>query len=130
MPAPRPEPAPAEVSIAMLASLEDDAAPASVRRRGGAAPSPADEEGVFDIAQSRPIRRGSGGELPLSTWIAAGAVLGLAIALIGFGVFQFLAPTGAAAVSGNPPADEGQGGGDRRGRPWSPRRSSAGPTAR
>ena len=104
------EPAPAEVSIAMLAALEDDAAPASVRRRGRPAPSLADEEGVFGLAQAPPMRRSSGGELPLSTWVAAGAVLGLAIALIGFGVFQFLTPTGAAAVSPGPAADAGQGG--------------------
>ncbi len=104
------EPAPAEVSIAMLASLEDDAAPANVRRRGGAAVTQADEDGVFAIAQSRPIRRGSGGELPLSTWIAAGAVLGLAIALVGFGVLQFLTPSEAGPISNNPPAEEGQGG--------------------
>ncbi len=108
--APAEEPAPAEVSIAMLASLEDDAAPANVRRRGGAAPALADAEGVFGLAEARPMARRSGGELPLSTWIAAGAVLGLAIALIGFGVFQFLTPTEAGAVSRNPPVDEGQGG--------------------
>ncbi|HEY2157924.1 MAG TPA: serine/threonine-protein kinase, partial [Isosphaeraceae bacterium] len=105
------EPAPAEVSIAMLASLEDAAAPASVRRRGGAPAAPAEDDGVFAIAQSRPTVRRSGGELPLSTWIAAGAVLGLAIALIGFGVLQFLAPTEAGPIVGTPPADEGQGGG-------------------
>ena len=40
-----------------------------------------------------PVRGGGGGELPLKTWIAAGVMVGLSIAIVGFGVFMVVSLT-------------------------------------
>ncbi len=108
-PATAPEPEPAEVSLAMLAGIEDDA-PTTRGRQRVAVSAPAPEDDLFAIQGARPAPRASSKEVPLSTWVAAGAVLGLAIALVGFGVLQVLAPTGAGPVTPDRPPDEGQGG--------------------
>ena len=98
-------PAPSEISLAELAALDSDE-PATARRPSQR-PSPSapamksaqeppssrapvspldafvdDEEEV--VGSGGPPRRGSGDELPLKTWIAAGALVGLSIAIIGF----------------------------------------------
>jgi len=108
---PRREPAPVqEISLADLAALDvdDDAVARSKARRPATPPAssptpprPAGKpmDAIIEEDEDEPIvgaepsiRRGDQ-ELPLKTWIAAGALVGLAIALVGFGVSLVLSLT-------------------------------------
>jgi serine/threonine-protein kinase len=95
------EPAvPAEVSLADLADLVDDEpvpTPSRRPRSSATVPSPAvrpgshhamdlDEAYAIEGAGPPTYRRGSGGEVPLQTWIAAGVLVGFAVAFVGVGV--------------------------------------------
>ncbi len=92
-----PESAP-EVSLAELAALDgdqDESPPRRIRELSGSSIKPGRAEAssldaLIDDDEptegaSSDVRRG-GKELPLQTWIAAGVMVGLALALVGFGV--------------------------------------------
>ncbi len=104
-----------EVSLAEL-DADDNPAPRSRVKRveGSPAPVPA-REGFVEEQSLHTSFRPSGREIPLSTWIAAGAVVGLAIALLGFGVLKVLSPadSDSVVVEDAPQSrDAGQGEGD------------------
>lgn len=93
---------PAEVSLAELAAMDaDDAPPRRPVRRPAApaAPTPPlpgpsmddllDEEDEPTEGMATGVR-GGGPELSLKTWIAAGVMVGLAIAVVGFGVSMLI----------------------------------------
>ena len=117
---PRREPAaPVELSIAELAAMDSrDAAPR--RPKPGSSPSnptiksstgpggsqpPARPPAVAAIAaiteddgeevfgSEGPARRGPGADVPLKTWIAAGVMVGLSIAIVGFGASMVVSMT-------------------------------------
>jgi len=109
-PGPRAEVAPIEVSLAALAALDaDDEAPdrRSTRPSRGAPHPPGGFSTAMPTVEAG--HRSSAPDLPLSTWIAAGAVLGLAIALMGVGVIQALTPAADPSASSGA-IEEGQGG--------------------
>ena len=110
---PSPKSSPAEVSLEELAALDQDDAPVAPRRRApatvGANPrSSAIVEALLEegdeASDAMSVRR-IHDELPLKTWIAAGIMVGLLIAVVAFGVrfaLTFLATTPAAQVVSNP----------------------------
>jgi serine/threonine protein kinase len=88
------DPAPLEVSLADLAELDvDELRSPRARPRQSPAGRPAIPDEVFEPSDPEATTyRTSGRDVPLSTWIAAGAIIGLAIAFLGFGVLQVLGP--------------------------------------
>ena len=105
-----PDVAPLDVSLADLAEIDADDRPPSRSRARPIAPPASDRihDDAFE-ASDEPTGsyRPSAGEVPLSTWIATGAIVGLAIAFLGFGVLQVLGPkpTASVALDGEPPSD-------------------------
>jgi serine/threonine protein kinase len=95
----REPPSRPEISLADLAALDSDGE-ISNRRQGRRLTTPAaapstprlDVPALDDLEHHEPVegsatgvRRSSGPELSLKTWIAAGIMVGLAIAIVGFG---------------------------------------------
>ncbi len=113
----KPIPSFAEVSLADLAELDADESRPSRSRPKQAPPSttPAAATALIDddddddepghSINTGAVRSVPGRDIPLSTWVAAGAILGLAIALLGFGVVTLLTP------SDSPPIVVDEGGG-------------------
>ena len=124
--APTPPPArAAEVSLAELAALDgdaDDPLPRKVLRPSGTIPAAAppvaptldamlEKDEVVEGESG--AARGGGKELSLQTWISAGVLVGLAIALVGFGVSMVVSssksePTEIAVrpVPAHPPEED------------------------
>ncbi len=111
-PQPRPKPAaPAELSLAELAALDADDSPPARRVTQKSSPSsptirppsnparpaqpphstsfaaiPAEDDDDEEVYGSEgTARRSPGEDLPLKTWISAGIMVGLSIAIVGFG---------------------------------------------
>ena len=98
------------LSLADLAELDDSVeSPRSPRRRTKTASttetlSPVLSEAIFEVEDDSgviAVRRG-GDELPLQTWIAAGVMVGVVIAMIGFGVRFALSFGGSPDEPGGP----------------------------
>ena len=117
-PARRPEPAaPAELSLSELAALDADDPPprrpaprpsssASVTRAPSnpaqsatrppaftAIPDEEDDEDEEVYGAEGAVRRGPGPDLPLKAWIGAGVMVGLALAIVGFGAMTLISLT-------------------------------------
>ena len=84
-----------ELSLADLAALDSDEPSASGKRRGAKPSVPSTSyslplaEPILDDEDDdsdEPVIGRAGGELPLQTWIAAGVMVGLVIAVVAFGV--------------------------------------------
>ena len=109
---------PAEVSLAELAALDSDeqaigrrpgqgSSSSSMTRRSTASPGPMKVDAAIPSGAlgalsddddeveepGGPPRRSSGDELPLKTWIAAGVLVGLSIAIIGFAASMLISMT-------------------------------------
>jgi len=93
---PTAAPTPPEISLAELAALDDDPVDVPPKRREGRStgPSPTHSSAVVDALLEESTEddlvpgalRRSGDELPLQTWITAGIMVGLLLAIVGFGV--------------------------------------------
>jgi serine/threonine protein kinase len=125
---PRPRPAvpagPAELSIADLAALDHDDAPPARRQAQKSSPASStvksaanpeqsatrapsasmaavpyeddDEEEVYGDEGN--VRPGPGSELPLKTWISAGVMVGLSIAIVAFGASMLMSSNESATT--------------------------------
>jgi serine/threonine-protein kinase len=92
----RAEP-PQEILLSELAGMDADDPPVRKKRPAAAAPVSVSQamlepDFVDDPVPSSGIRTSTSRDLPISTWVAVGAITGLSIALLGFAVISILTP--------------------------------------